>query len=121
MNNANDITGEIIGIVCPIYFLNMPHIVRDFIKKIKKAKYLFMVYAGTGDLGTGLKATKKLFAAQNMKLSAVFNIPLPDNSTVHAEPEEKEQETEDKGRILRERKGKAESPPTKSWREGKKS
>ena len=34
MNKANNITGEIIGIVCPIYFHNMPHIVRDFIKKI---------------------------------------------------------------------------------------
>jgi Pyruvate/2-oxoacid:ferredoxin oxidoreductase delta subunit/flavodoxin len=92
MNTANTITGEIIGIVCPIYFYNMPHIVRDFIKKIQDAKYLFMVYAGTGDLGTGLKATKKLFAAKNMKLSAVFNIPLPDNSTIHVKPEEQQQE-----------------------------
>ena len=48
INKANNITGEIIGIVCPVYFHNMPHIVRDFIKKIKEAKYLFMVYAGTG-------------------------------------------------------------------------
>ncbi len=92
INKTNNITGEIIGIVCPIYFHNMPHIVRDFIKKIKKAKYVFMVYAGTGDLSTGLKATIKLFAAQNIKLSSVFNIPMPENSTIHVEPEEKEQE-----------------------------
>jgi hypothetical protein len=60
MNNTHTITGEIIGIVCPIYFYNMPHIVRDFIKKIQDAKYLFMVYAGAGDLGGGIHAAKKL-------------------------------------------------------------
>ncbi len=92
MNKANDITGEIIGIVCPIYFHNMPYIVRDFIKKIKKATYLFMVYAGAGELGLCVHATKKLFLAHNMKLSAVFNIPLPDNSTIHVKPEEQQQD-----------------------------
>lgn len=92
MNNANNITGEIIGIVCPIYFHNMPHIVRDFIKKIKEATYLFMVYAGAGELGMGVTATKKLCIAQHLTLSSVFNIPLPDNSTIHVKPEEKQQE-----------------------------
>ena len=93
INKENNIKGEIIGIVCPIYFHNMPHIVRDFIKKIKEAKYLFMVYAGAGELGKGLKATKKLFVAQNIKLSSLFNIPMPDNSTRYGEiPEEKQKE-----------------------------
>ena len=59
INKANNITGEIIGIVCPIYMHNIPCIVVDFIKKIKEAKYLFMVYAGGGELGNGFKATKK--------------------------------------------------------------
>ncbi len=93
INKANKISGEIIGIVCPIYFHNMPHIVRDFIKKIKEAKYLFMVYSGAGELGAGVKATKKLFVAQNIKLSSLFNIPMPDNSTRYGEiPEEKQKE-----------------------------
>ncbi|MCP4134757.1 MAG: hypothetical protein GY754_27530 [bacterium] len=93
VNNANNITGEIIGIVCPIYFHNMPHIVVDFIKKIKEAKYIFMVFAGSGELGMGLKTAKKLFAAQNIKLSSLFNIPMPDNSTKYGEiPEHKQKE-----------------------------
>jgi flavodoxin/Pyruvate/2-oxoacid:ferredoxin oxidoreductase delta subunit len=93
IKKENNITGEIIAIVCPIYFHNMPHIVRDFIKQIKDAKYLFMVYAGAGELGAGLKATKKLFIAQNIKLSSLFNIPMPDNSTKYGEsPEEIQQE-----------------------------
>jgi len=91
INKANNITGGIIGIVCPIYFHNMPHIVVDFIKKIKEAKYLFIVYAGTGDLGIGVKAAKKLFVAQNIKLSSLFNIPMPDNSTKYGEISEEKQ------------------------------
>ncbi len=93
INKADNITGEIIGIVCPIYFNNMPHIVHDFIKKITEAKYLFMVYAGYGDLGAGFKTTKKIFVAQNIKLSSLFNITMPDNSTKYGEiPEEKQKE-----------------------------
>ncbi len=92
INKANDITGEIIGIVCPIYFHNMPHIVRDFVKKIKKVKYLFVVYAGAGDLGLCVKRTKEFFTTQNIELSSLFNIPLPDNSTLHVKPEEKQKE-----------------------------
>ena len=68
MNKANNITGEIIGIVCPIYFHNMPHIVRDFIKKIQDAKYLFMVYAGAGELGMGVKATKKIICCSTYEI-----------------------------------------------------
>ncbi len=92
IDNVNGITGDIIGIVCPIYFRNMPYIVRDFIKKIKEVNYIFMVYAGAGDLGTaGIRATKKLFSDQNIKLSSLFNIPMPDNSTKYGEVSEKEQ------------------------------
>jgi formate hydrogenlyase subunit 6/NADH:ubiquinone oxidoreductase subunit I len=90
IDKKNDITGDIIGIVCPIYFNNMPHIVNDFIKKIKEARYIFMVYAGNGVLGSGNKTTKKLFGAQNIKLSALFNITMPDNSTKYGEISEED-------------------------------
>ncbi len=52
-----------------------------------------MVYAGAGDLGLGDKKTKKLFASQNIKLSALFNIAMPDNSTRYGEiPLDKQKE-----------------------------
>lgn len=93
INKVDNITGGIIGIVCPIYFHNMPHIVRDFVMKIKEAKYVFMVYAGAGDLGLCVKRTKKTFAGQNIKLSSLFNIAMPDNSTRYGEiPKEKQKE-----------------------------
>ena len=91
IDKANSITGEIIGIVCPIYFHRMPHTVRDFIKKIKEAKYIFMIYAGAGELGKGVKRTQKLFVNQNIKLSSLFNITMPDNSTKYGEIPKEEQ------------------------------
>ena len=33
----------------------------------------------------GVKTTKKLFATQKLKLSSLFNIPMPDNSTRYGE------------------------------------
>jgi len=91
IDRENSISGDRIGIVSPIYMYNVPYIVVDFIKKIKQANYTFMVYAGAGGLGIGLKATKKLFAAQNIKLSSLFNIPMPDNYTPYGYvPEEKQ-------------------------------
>lgn len=46
---------------------NMPHIVSDFIKKIKNAKYVFMVYTGGGELGHGLKKDKKTIGVKKFQ------------------------------------------------------
>ncbi len=89
MNKTNQIKGEVIGIVCPIYMYNMPHIVAKFIKRITSVNYLFIVFAGGGELGLGLKKTKKIFRDQNIKLSSLFNIPMPDNSFLYENTEMK--------------------------------
>jgi len=60
IDRENSISGDGIGIVSPIYMYNVPYIVVDFIKKIKQANYAFMVFAGAGGLGIGLKKTKKI-------------------------------------------------------------
>ena len=72
---------DILGIVCPIYMYNIPWIVADFIKKIKKAPYIFIVLAGGGEPGAGINVVRKLFAAHNLILSAAFNIHMPSNYT----------------------------------------
>lgn len=93
IDEKSPISGEKIGIVCPIYMYNMPLIVADFIKKIKEAAYIFFVFAGGGEPGNGIKVTKDLFAAQNLKLSSLFNIPMPDNYTPYGgTPKEKQDE-----------------------------
>jgi ferredoxin len=84
---------EVIGIVCPIYMHNIPLIVIDFIKKIKQANYFFIIFAGGGELGGCIKATKKLCDSQQIELSSVFSIKMPGNYTPYGyTPEDQQQE-----------------------------
>lgn len=91
INQTTSINEEILGIVCPIYMYNMPHIVAEFIRKIESAEYIFFVFAGAGGLGNGIKETLKLFASQKLTLSALFNIPMPSNYTPYGCPPEEKQ------------------------------
>ncbi|MBN2415215.1 EFR1 family ferrodoxin [bacterium] len=68
-----------VGIVCPIYMFNLPYIVIDFIKKLQQPDYFFIVFAGGGETGNCIKAVKKLADAQQLRLSAVFNLAMPSN------------------------------------------
>jgi len=87
------IKGDTVGIVCPIYMYNIPHLVADFIGKIESAEYIFLVYAGAGELGGGVKDTFKLFASQSLKLSALINVPMPNNYTPYdITPEDQQKE-----------------------------
>ena len=81
MEEKSNFEEEIIGIVSPIYMYNIPYMVVDFIKKIKKAKYVFFIFSGAGQAGNGIKVVKNLFSSQNIKLNALFNIAMPNNYT----------------------------------------
>jgi len=81
INRKGEITGAVIGIVCPIYMYNMPHLVADFIRKIENADYIFLVFAGAGDLGGGIDETYKIFESKNLALSSLFNLRMPSNYT----------------------------------------
>jgi ferredoxin/flavodoxin len=82
---------EVVGIVTPIYMHNMPHIVARFIAGLRQPEYLFVVYAGGGDLGGGLAKTRKQFSRLGLNLSALFNLAMPSNYTPYGSPEESEQ------------------------------
>lgn len=86
------IQGGCIGIVTPVYMHNIPHIVVNFIKKIQHADYIFIVFAGGGQLGTGIKKTRKLFKKQGLELSALFNVAMPSNYTPYGCPSNQLQE-----------------------------
>ena len=79
MQKNEEIRGDIIGIICPIYMHNLPRLVVDFIQKIAEANYLFLVFAGAGDLGHGDKKAQKLFSENHVNLSALFNVSMPSN------------------------------------------
>ena len=92
---------DILGIVCPIYMYNIPWLVVDFIKKIKNAPYIFIVFAGGGEPGAGMNVVRKLFEAQGLALSAAFNVAMPSNyapygETPAAKREKRFQHAEDK-------------------------
>ncbi len=81
INHDGGITGENIGVVCPIYMYDIPHIVVDFIGKIKRADHLFIIFAGAGKLGGGLKRAYRLFDSHGLTLSSLFNVEMPSNYT----------------------------------------
>jgi formate hydrogenlyase subunit 6/NADH:ubiquinone oxidoreductase subunit I/flavodoxin len=87
------VASDIIGIVCPIHMFNIPLIVVNFIKKIKSVQYLFIVFAGGGELGSVMKRAQKLCESQNLTLASAFSVTMPSNYTPHGStPEEKQQE-----------------------------
>jgi ferredoxin len=87
----SSVAGDAIGIVCPIVMHNMPHIVSRFLDQISGAEYLFVVYAGGGDLGRGLVRTRRKFRNLGLILSALFNVSMPSNYTPYGYPEQSRQ------------------------------
>jgi ferredoxin len=86
-----DVGGGRIGIVSPIYMYDMPHVVIDYIKRIKRADSLFFVYAGGGEPGGGLRKVKRLCRKQQLPLSGVYSITMPSNYTPFGYPDETRQ------------------------------
>ena len=73
-----------IGFVFPVYFLDAPHIVREFLKRIKITgnPYVFAVATCGGESGKTFQTINKLLDNQNRKLHSEFSIVLPSNSIV---------------------------------------
>lgn len=85
------ITGEVIGIVSPIYMHNLPHIVARFVQRIAAANYLFFVFAGGGELGDGARRVRRVFSRNGHTLDALFNVPMPSNYTPYGYPDKASQ------------------------------
>jgi ferredoxin len=87
VDNDNIITNaETIGIVFPVYnavFHGMPLMVKRFINKLEKidSKYIFAVCTCLGWSYITLKIVGDMIRARGGKLSAGFNVIMPDNST----------------------------------------
>lgn len=71
-----------LGIVFPIYMLNAPLLVYDFIKKIASAKYLFIIMTMGGASGTTIKKISKLLGKRDITISSSFSFQMPDNYIV---------------------------------------
>ncbi len=68
-----------IGIVFPVYMWRPPHIVAKFVKKIKKAKYIFAVAVNAGEVGKSFTFINTFLKRNGQTLSAGFEVLSPSN------------------------------------------
>ncbi len=82
--NEEDITadGDTIGIVFPVYYTDVPNIVRVLIPKLKglQSKYLFAVCNFGGGAGSSIKTVKELVRENGGELSAAYGVHMPQNA-----------------------------------------
>ena len=76
---------ECIGIVFPVYCVDVPDFIQDFIKKISlnNQQYVFTVVTCGGTPGNSLYTVDKLLIQLNNKLSYGYEVLLGDNSIVY--------------------------------------
>ncbi|MBN2893825.1 MAG: EFR1 family ferrodoxin [Bacteroidales bacterium] len=73
---------SVIGIVFPVYYGNLPNIIREFSKKLDliEGKYIFVVANFGGGAGVSIREISKIIISKNGKISAKFAIQMPQNS-----------------------------------------
>ena len=80
----NEINNDdnIIGIVFPVYYGNIPNIIQKFVSKLKQisSKYIFVVVTYGGGKGRSIRVIKKLVKANNGRISAAYGIHMPQNT-----------------------------------------
>jgi ferredoxin/flavodoxin len=78
-----DTSSDRIGLVFPVYALNMPLIVTDFVKKadLKSARYIFAVITYADVSGDVLGQLAGRLKKKGLCLSAGFGIQMPNNYT----------------------------------------
>ncbi|MDD3396661.1 MAG: EFR1 family ferrodoxin [Acidaminococcaceae bacterium] len=75
---------ECIGIVTPVYSMDLPAITEEFLQRLalRKPKYIFVVATMGMMAGRTLAHARKILAARKYALTAGFAVTLPDNSIV---------------------------------------
>lgn len=80
--SADEINADKIGIIFPVYYGELPIIVRDFAKKLTGigSKYIFAVCTYGGGASQSLKILKNILTEGGGTLSAGFGIHMPQNA-----------------------------------------
>lgn len=91
MNQEEQLEDDVVGIVTPVYCLDLPRIVKEFLTKYKFSSnsYIFGVATCGGSEGTALNRMKSLLEDRGLKLSHGTEVVLPDNSIIYTTAEEK--------------------------------
>ena len=91
-----NIDTECVGLLFPLYYLGLPHIVKEFVKQLKVSSntYIFTVITFYRSFrGDAIHKLKKILGKANLNLSAGFYIRMPTNFIAHYDvPLLKEQE-----------------------------
>jgi ferredoxin/flavodoxin len=76
------IDADVIGIVFPVYYTELPVIIKKFVGKLAdiENKYIFAVCTFGGSAGYSLKSLRHLIQARGGKLSAAYRVHMPQNS-----------------------------------------
>lgn len=72
-----------IGMVFPVYYLDMPELVKEFLKKLvieKEQPYIFAVVNCGNTPGNILYKLEDILLSKGQRLASGFVIPMPDNS-----------------------------------------
>lgn len=78
-NNFN-FEADKIGFVIPAYYMGVPRIVKEFLKKVNlKSDYIFAIMTYGGNVGAGVTHFKKLAERENIKISYANELLMVSN------------------------------------------
>jgi ferredoxin len=93
MNLTKEVTSTAnkIGIIFPVYFLDAPKIVKQFITKLRVSTntYFFAIDNCGAKNGVTPETVERLLGKKGIELAAYFSLHMPDNSIVFPTPVEK--------------------------------
>ena len=77
-----NVDSEVTGIVYPVYYGELPVIVREFAEKLVNldGKYVFAVCTFGGSAGDSLRILRKIIRSRGGELSATYGIHMPQNA-----------------------------------------
>jgi ferredoxin len=75
-------TADVIGITFPVYYADLPNIVRRFAERLEnpEGKYIFAVANYGGAAGASLKTLDAVLQLRGSRLSAGFGVHMPQNA-----------------------------------------
>ena len=78
---AININADIIGIVFPVYYVDLPVIIKKFAERLNNInnKYIFAICTYGGGIGNSLKSLNQIIHSRGGELSAKFGVHLPQN------------------------------------------
>jgi ferredoxin len=75
---------DTVGIIFPVYYYNMPHIVQEFVKKLQldSKAYVFGIATCGGKSGNSIQMLDRLLKVNGVHLSAGFTLTMVDNAYI---------------------------------------